>query len=178
MNFAAAAQSIDQAVDYLNKIPEDSPRRGQAELRAGQALWSAYLRALRQPEAERLPADKLASLKEQSEKVLTRGIARFDKTDVVDPTLASAVFSLAQICVEADKPEKAIEWLTHARFGPLTLVEKNDPAANRPGLRGRDVQDGDAVVHFRHSAAARQGRRGHERVGETGARVGRRGGRR
>ncbi|REK16582.1 MAG: hypothetical protein DWQ37_07675 [Planctomycetota bacterium] len=134
VNFAAAAQSVEQAVSYLDKIPEDSPRRGQAELRAGQALWSTYLRSLRMPEGERPSGDKLEALRTQAEQVLTRGIGRLDKSDQIDATLATAVFSLAQIYVETDQPEKAIEWLTHPRFGPLTLVEKKHAAAQRPGF--------------------------------------------
>lgn len=49
VTFAAASHQIDQALEYLNKISVQSPRRGQAELRAGQALWAAYLRGTVSP---------------------------------------------------------------------------------------------------------------------------------
>jgi hypothetical protein len=129
VNFAAAAGKVERAAEYLNKIPADSPRRGQAELRAGQALWSQYLKALRQPESERPPAEQLAALRKQAREVLEGGIERVKKAGAVpDATLATAVFSLAQLLLEADEPGKAITWLEEPTFGPLTLVKAGSSA--------------------------------------------------
>src|SRR5439155_6728533 len=41
--FMIRAKKLDQAQEYLAKIPTDSPQRGTAELRTGQALWASYL---------------------------------------------------------------------------------------------------------------------------------------
>ena len=49
LNFAAVQQQFDKVEQYLQKIAVDSPRRGPAEVRTGQTLWSAYLRALQAP---------------------------------------------------------------------------------------------------------------------------------
>ena len=49
LNFAAAQHQFDKALEYLAKISPTSPRRGPAELRTGQSLWAAYLRARNRP---------------------------------------------------------------------------------------------------------------------------------
>ena len=60
--FMIRAKKLEQAQDYLAKIPADSPQRGMAELKTGQALWASYLEnskqvrdweTARQPEAGR-----------------------------------------------------------------------------------------------------------------------------
>ncbi|MEX0677517.1 MAG: hypothetical protein WD063_10610 [Pirellulales bacterium] len=134
VNFAAAAGQVDKAVGYLARISADSPRRGQAELRAGQALWSSYLRALRLPDEDRPPPEKSQALKQQAQEILTQGIERVGKSGPLDATLASAAFSLAQICVESGDTAKAIFWLEQPKFGPLTLVKAGHPAAAREGF--------------------------------------------
>ena len=122
VTFAAASHQIDQALEYLNKISMQSPRRGQAELRAGQALWAAYLRAARLPEAERPQQPQLDQWKEQSKKVLTQGVERVFEANKADPALASAAFTLAQIALESADPAQALTWLEHLQYGPMTLV--------------------------------------------------------
>lgn len=163
LNFAAAQHRLDKATEYLGKISPNSPRRGPAELRAGQALWSAYLRGLQAPAEERPPQAQLDQLKKQAEEVLAQGIARMEKseqtailgnvaerrqvspeavpppetaeqTGQVDPALAAAVFTMAQIYVETGKPEKAVYWLEHPKIGPLTLIKAGSPAAAREGF--------------------------------------------
>ncbi len=130
VNLAAAAGNVERAAEYLNKIPEASPRRGQAELRAGQALWSAYLKALRLPEGERPGSDTLESLRKQARQMLESGIARVQESQSVpNPIVAAAVFSLAQLTLEANEADQAIAWLELPTFGPLVLVKAKSPAA-------------------------------------------------
>ena len=66
--------------------------------------------------------------------MLTRGIARFDKSGQVDANLASAAFSLAQIALETGQTDKAVELLEHPTYGALTLVNANHPAVARDGF--------------------------------------------
>jgi tetratricopeptide (TPR) repeat protein len=131
LGFTANRAEWNKALEYLNKVSENSPRRGQAELRAGQALWSAYLRRSQLPEGERPPQAELDGLKQQAQKVLEQGVARMEKAGEVDATLAAAVFALAQICVDTGQPDKAIAWLEHPKIGPLTLVKAKHPVAAR-----------------------------------------------
>jgi hypothetical protein len=46
--FMIRAKQLKQAEDYLAKIPQDSPHRGNAELKTGQALWASYIENSRQ----------------------------------------------------------------------------------------------------------------------------------
>ena len=131
LRIAASQMQVDKTLECLQKIPEKSPRRGTAELSAGQTLWSTYLRSAPLPEDKRPPQDRLDKLKQQSRQVLESGIARVEKAGQVDALLAAGAFSMAQICVEAGQPDKAIEWLENEKFGPLMLVESKSPAAER-----------------------------------------------
>ncbi len=137
LNFAASQHQLDQALEYLGKISPNSPRRGQAELRAGQVLWSAYLRGSQAPAAERPPQAELDQLKKRAEDVLAGGIARLEKLEQgqqVDPTLAAAVFTMAQIYVDTGQPDKAVQWLENPKIGPLALIKAGSPAAAREGF--------------------------------------------
>jgi tetratricopeptide (TPR) repeat protein len=131
LNFAVAERRFDEALACLSKVSAESPRRGQAELRAGQALWSAYLRSMQLPVEERPKEEQLDELKKNAQEILAKGIARMEKAPAVDAALAAAVLSLAQIDVETGQPDKAIAWLENAKMGPLTLVKTNNPAAAR-----------------------------------------------
>jgi tetratricopeptide (TPR) repeat protein len=134
LSFAATQGQWDKAQEYLKKVPDSSPRRGQAELRAGQALWSAYLRRSQLPAGERPPQAELDALKKQAQEVLEQGVARMEKSGQVDGTVAAAVFALAQICVDTGQPDQAIKWLEHPKFGPLTLVQSGNPIGTRPSF--------------------------------------------
>ncbi len=62
---------LDRAVQLLERIPADSPQRGDAELRIGQALWSEYLRGMQQRGDAANPPDQvlLSQLKDRAEDV-------------------------------------------------------------------------------------------------------------
>ena len=49
---AMAKRDSAKALECLGRIAADSPRRGDAELMTGQALWNAYLEAARLPEEQ------------------------------------------------------------------------------------------------------------------------------
>ena len=131
LSFAVSQNQWEKAIDYLKRVSMNSPRRGQAELRAGQALWSAYLRRSQLPADERPPQAELDALKKQAQDVLGQGIARMEKAAEVDPSLVSAVFAMAQICVDTGQPAEAIGWLERPKIGPLALVKAGSPLAQR-----------------------------------------------
>jgi hypothetical protein len=131
VNFSASQNNADEAIEYLKKISPNSPRRAQAELRTGQALWSAYVRALQLPAEERLPQARLDELKTKAQEVLGQGIARVEKGDTVDATAAAAAFAMAQIALDTGQPDKAIAWLENPKLGPLTLLKAGNPAVAR-----------------------------------------------
>jgi hypothetical protein len=134
LNFTVVEHQFDKALEYLGKISANSPRRGQAELRAGQAIWSAYLRALQEPADERPTAEQMDQLKKLAQDILAQGIARMEKAEKVDATLAAAVLAIAQIWVETGQPAKAVEWLENPKIGPLGLLTAGSPAVAREGF--------------------------------------------
>ncbi|HUY89757.1 MAG TPA: hypothetical protein VMV10_13570 [Pirellulales bacterium] len=133
MEIAIYDNETDKAIEYLDKIAPDSPRRGNAELKAGQALWAAYLTAGRAAAAQRRPQAELDAMVAKAKATLEDGIKRMrvgvdNGAAVVSPTLAAATLSLGQILVDSGQAEKAIELLNDPKIGPLTLVAAKDPA--------------------------------------------------
>lgn len=134
LQIAISEEQIDKALEYLGKIPGDSPRRGDAELKSGQALWIAYQRAARRDAADRPPQAEIDKLHEAARKMLEDGIKRSraaiqDGTAAVTLTTAAAALSLSNIDIEGGQAKKAIDLLNDAAIGPLTLVAKGDPIA-------------------------------------------------
>lgn len=141
---------LDQAEQYLAQIAPDAPQRGDAELKTGQAMWSSYLKGMAELQKWRRPVDdggeappagldlaqrekELESLKQRAQKTLTDGVNRMRQSNKIDKTLAAAGLSLAQIYVDTNQADKAIQELEDPQIGALTLVKKNDPATQSPG---------------------------------------------
>ena len=134
LNFAIADRKLDEALGYLNRIPADSPRRGQSDLFAGQALWAAYLKASQAPADERPPQAELDRFKSQARQVLHEGVERIKQGAEPDATIAAAMLSLAQIYLDMNEGQLAIATLEDPKFGPLTLVTAGSPLVSRAGF--------------------------------------------
>ncbi len=143
------AGKLEAAEKYLNDIPPDSPKRGEAEIKTGQAMWSEYLQGMQQirkweggeeakPEDVDLAAKKatLEQIKGRAQKILEDGVARMKGTGKVDESAATASLALAQIYVDTGQADKAVTVLEDAQLGPLTLIKANSPAAQREGFAG------------------------------------------
>lgn len=145
--FMIQAGDLDAAESYLADIPEDSPRRGDAEIKTGQAMWSAYLRGrLRQrriesgedeppedfdPDAE---TENLEELKARAQRILVAGIQRMQANGTASEVSVVAALSLAQLYVDTGQADQAIELLEDDALGPLTLVRNQHPATAREGF--------------------------------------------
>ncbi len=132
MIVASNEHDVDQILGYLAKIPEQSPRRAEAELKAGQGIWIASLAAARQPEEIRPPQEAIDKMRAQAQETLARGVERIVKSvDAVGVnfTMAAAALSLAQIYVETNHAAEAVKLLEDPKIGPLTLVEAKNPLA-------------------------------------------------
>ncbi len=138
---AMAKHDSAKALECLAKIAADSPRRGDAELMTGQALWNVYLEALRLPEARQPTTDEMTKTISTARKLLQDGVARLRKP--VDAggestySLELASLSLAKICLQMGEGGKAVEWLDDAKIGPHTLAKANNRAIDRPNFRAR-----------------------------------------
>ena len=136
IRFAVVNGEAEKAMEYLKNVPEDSPRRGEADLMTGQAMWAAYLKASRLPEDERPSAEELDKMVAQTQTILEAGIQRLRKpvdegTAQVNYTLVASVLSLAQICIGSGDAAKAVEWLDDPKIGAMTLVKANNSATQR-----------------------------------------------
>lgn len=136
-DMALRAGELPMAADHLSHVSPQSPQRVSADLKAGQALWGAYLTAIRQPAESRPPAEKTEAWLQQSQALLERGIAA-SQTQLaggeVDYTLAAAELSLAQLHLAASRFERAVEILERPGGGPLTLVAADHPATKQGNL--------------------------------------------
>jgi hypothetical protein len=145
--FMIREKKLKEAQEYLAKIPADSPQRGTAELKLGQALWASYLAnaaELREWEQDpaKVPAGadlaarkkELETLKSEAQTTLQNGVSRMQDSGEMNPVGATAVLSLAQVLVDTNQPDKAIAMLEDAKLGSLTLLKQNHPATQKEGF--------------------------------------------
>lgn len=130
-------RDLNGALAYLAKIAPDSPRRAEAELRTGLAMWAAYVAGAAKPQAERPPQAELDAMARQAQETLENGIRRMkagvDAGDRPTYILAHSVLSLALIQISAGKSAEAVRWLDDPKIGPVTLLKADDPS-----VRGKD----------------------------------------
>jgi hypothetical protein len=145
--FMIRAKKLDQAQEYLSKIPADSPQRGMAELKTGQALWASYLEHSKQVRdwetgAALLPDDvdlqarqqELSALQAKAKQILVAGVERMQAGGEVSVVLITASLSLAQIYIDTNEAAKAVALLEDPKIGALALVKSDDPATQAEGL--------------------------------------------
>jgi len=157
--FLIKAGRLQDAEKYVQQIPESSSYRGMAELKTGQALWANYLTGMRDVreleselqtwEEEGFPEGRTAAsvaadlekmrapletLKKRAQETLVDGVQRMQAAGQVNPIVASASLSLAQIYVDLNDAEKAVALLEDPKIGALTLVKKEDESASREGF--------------------------------------------
>ncbi|HEV3006836.1 MAG TPA: hypothetical protein VGX78_20365, partial [Pirellulales bacterium] len=136
MSIALGEGHFDELLEYLDKVAPDSPRRGELELKAGQAFWAAYLESVRKGEAQRPEAEQRDEHAAKARELLAQGIEHLRTavdagTAAIGGTLALAALTLGQIYVEAGKNEQAVALFDDPKIGPLTLVRTKHPAARQ-----------------------------------------------
>lgn len=132
---AIRAQDLAKAADYLNRVRPESPRRGEADLKAGQAMWGAYQTASRLPAEQRPAQAELDKMVADAREVLQRGVQRMrDSLEAggeLTYTLLAAELALAQVQIDTGKPDEAISILERPETGVLALVAGNNPLTQR-----------------------------------------------
>ncbi|MCE9526391.1 MAG: tetratricopeptide repeat protein, partial [Planctomycetales bacterium] len=145
--FMIREKRLDKALEFLNKIAADSPNRGIAELKTGQALWAGYLEGQREvrewdqdpasaPEGDVVTKRKaeLEELKKQAKSILIAGVERMQAAGEISNVVATAVLSLAQIYVDTNEPAKCVEKLEDPKLGVLTLIKAKHPSTQKEGF--------------------------------------------
>lgn len=136
---ALARNDLAGVIEYLGKIAPEAPRRGDADLIIGQALWNTYLQASRLPEEEQPPRARMTAMVTQARKALEDGIGRLRKSvqagEAVSYPLAAAVLSLSEICLLMGDSEQAAAWLDDPVVGAYALTQKGDKVTQRGNFR-------------------------------------------
>ncbi|QDU98186.1 hypothetical protein [Lignipirellula cremea] len=137
-NGAVPKESVDEAIEVVNNMPADSPKRAAVEIKVGQVQWYAFLRGYADlsntPEAEKdARSAELTRIREQAKTLLAAGLEGSKETAEVDVKLALATLSLGQIYVFDKEFEQAVTLFEDPRIGPLKLLADKDPATDLPG---------------------------------------------
>lgn len=137
-DIAIQNRDLEAAADYLSKIPDKSPKRSEADLKAGRALWGAYLSATRLPEDERPSAEQLKQMVQAAQEALQRGVGtmreKLGPEGEPDYTLLAAELSLAQLFLGSGQADKSVALLERPVNGPLALLEASNPTAKTGNL--------------------------------------------
>lgn len=114
---------IDEAKQFLERIPVESVGRARAELRLGQVLWTQYAKsAASQGEAN---AENVQKLLQEAQQYLEQGLDRIRKGNgEVDYFVEYSVLLLAQLLVNTGATDQAIALLEDSTLGPLTLIQQ------------------------------------------------------
>lgn len=127
---------FDGAEEYLQMLPENSPGRGRAELRLGQAIYSAYARAATADEDERPPAEELEAMRQRAQDILESGLTQAREAakagGQIDYSLVYSILLLSQMYLSAGDADKAAALLDDPDTGPVSLIEKNHSATANP----------------------------------------------
>lgn len=131
---------VEKATELLNKVPDDSPKKGQLQVTVGQAVWNNYRTTVGSLKAaktkavkDKTPTAEIDAKLAENEKnrpialqILEAGVARMKGEPEVNQATAAAALSLSQIYVEASDVDKSLELLSDAKVGPLTLFRANN----------------------------------------------------
>ena len=134
---------LERARKMTMRIPDSSPQRGKAEFVTGQGMWGKHLTLTQKIQkwkregipkevdllAEQARRDKFA---QGAQKLLAAGVRRLPSAPEVNVTNATALLSLAQAYVGANRFSDAVDVLEHETLGPVNLVAAKDDAVSSP----------------------------------------------
>ncbi len=126
---------FDEAEQYLAQLPEDSSKRGPAELAAGQALWNRSFADSAENESA-ATAEASETLRVRATQLLDDGL-RHSQGQPATPAMVAAALSLAQRALQQDQPRQALELLEHPTYGPRALAMAQDPLMQSPARMQR-----------------------------------------
>ncbi len=137
ISVSISEKRLDQALEYATHIGEQSPRRGDADLRIGLAQYAAYVEAMRAAGSAAPPAASVANLAAAKTTLAlgwTRVRAKIDEGAVPSAATVRALLALCEIHVSAGEVEPALAILNDPKAGPLALLAAQSPAVADPPL--------------------------------------------
>ena len=132
-----------RAAAFVQQFPKESPARLEFEWLVGQSIWGAH-RLLQQEissssqdgaASDRKPEAKIRQLdrlKTRATQLLTSAFGNLPDEPQVDQASATGALSLAQVHVEDQEFDQAIDVLEHGSLGPMTLVKEGSAVASNP----------------------------------------------
>lgn len=139
MAVAIGEHDMVEAAKFITRVPEDSPRRADSELKLGQAYWGEYLQATQKEDGEKPSQADLEKLLTDATGWLEKGMDRMRKGVEAGgpPTLEllAAGLSASQIYVTSGQPDKGLAILEAAKIGPLTLSKADDPLTKQHDIQ-------------------------------------------
>ena len=121
-----------EAAAWFGKVPESDPKYPEAQLKAGQAYWTAYTGASRA--VEKPTPEQLAAWKKSAEDHLLNGIAKLSKNlpkDAAPDELIAAKMSLSQIQLSQGKDADALKMLQDDPQSVVKAVTVADEATRK-----------------------------------------------
>jgi len=115
---------MDDAKQFVERIPPESSGRARAELRLGQVLWMQYAKSAASQDAR--PSDEvIQKLLQDGRQYLEQGLAKVQKANVeIDYFVEYSVLLLSQLYVNTGETDQAIKLLEDPTLGPLTLIRQ------------------------------------------------------
>lgn len=142
VELAVLDKRLNDAVGYLSQVPAGSPRRGDAELKTGRALWNFYLTSSKLEPERQPPKEQLDQFAQQAKELLASGVER-GKNDAKPSTeLVAGMLTLASIKLNEGDAATALAMLTQEGSGPLTLATANNPILAQGNLRSETYRLG------------------------------------
>ncbi|MBN1589224.1 MAG: tetratricopeptide repeat protein [Pirellulales bacterium] len=130
---AVVDDDIETALGYLDKLPSDSPRRGEAEVLLGRACWAQWIRAIQLDQSKRPKPEALGRMLNRARDLLASGVDRVAVDGPVDASLVAGVVALAQIHLQQNESDKAVALMDNPTVGLMTLARAKHPATAKEG---------------------------------------------
>ncbi|MGQ9769013.1 MAG: tetratricopeptide repeat protein [Thermogutta sp.] len=125
---------MDEAKQFLERIPPESAGRARAELRMGQVCWTQYAKSA--ASQEQANSEELQKLLQDAQQYLEQGLSRIRKGSFeVDYFTEYSLLLLAQLYVNTGATGQAINLLEDQTLGPLTLIQQGHGAVANPKFR-------------------------------------------
>lgn len=120
----------EQSAEWYGQVPETASQFTNAQIRAGQAYWAAYIDGASKEAAEQPPQADLDAWMASAEKFLKNGVARSEKeTPAATPAsddLIAAKLSLVQILVSAGNYDECVKILTGQPHSIMEAIAVKD----------------------------------------------------
>lgn len=142
-NVYATFRKFDQAAEWLKQVPESSSRYIDAQQRAAQVLWSAYIEAAQLPDLDKPPQAKLDEWITQAEAAFRKGIEKGERDipagNPASDSLIAAKVALVQILVTKGEFAEGVKLLTQEPHPVMFNLAVQDET-QRPKIGVKSVE--------------------------------------